>query len=421
MKKIILLFSVLPTLVLAGGFQLNVQGVKGVGLGGAFTGYGIDASSVFFNPGAIGNIKNHQFILGTHLITPSVSLQTDIHSNINQTTGNATPLHFYYAGKINKKLGVGFLINNQFGSSSSFEDDWQGRFIVQNISLKTFMFQPTLSYQLHEKIGVGAGFVFSTGIFSYEKGVPVSSASTQEGKAILSGKGTGVGFNVGVFSNIHSSENHSFSLGINYRSGTEIKLPSGTAEFVDIPSSLSDKFPTSTSFESSLNLPSVLTIGISYVYKKPENFNVAFLYDYNLTNWSSYDTLSFDFENEDTPDSKTTKDWKNASTHRFGIDFIYKEKTSLRAGLYIDQSPIKDGYVSPELPDADQTAFTAGIGYKVNESFQIDASYIRQSSERESALLDAGFSAKYNRKVNVYGISLTYNLPQKTQSSSSID
>ncbi|HCQ30284.1 MAG TPA: hypothetical protein DIU39_08365, partial [Flavobacteriales bacterium] len=70
--------------------------------------------------------------------------------------------------------------------------------------------------------------------------------------------------------------------------------------------------------------------------------------------------------------------------------------------------PIEDGYVSPELPDADQTAYTAGFSYKVNDMFTFDFSFIRQSSERTASLDAANFNASYRRKVNVYGVGLNF-------------
>src|SRR5690606_24114076 len=182
-----------------------------------------------------------------------------------------------------------------------------------------------------------------------------------------------------------------------------VELNGGEAKFVDIPVSLTGKFPSSTKFDSKLTLPDVFTIGLGIKHTK-ENYSVEFAYDLNWTGWSSYDTLSFDFENADTPDSKTVKDWQNVLTHRFGVDFTYQQKYSLRVGAYYDNSPIKDGYVSPELPDISQLAYTAGISYKINEMISLDLSYIRQNAERESALVDAGFTAKYKRIVNVYGI-----------------
>lgn len=414
MKKIILSAAAfIPFMVYAGGFQLNLQSIKSASMGGAFTGIGSDASTVFFNPGGMSNLEGHQFSAGLNLVSPSVSLQTAEIANTNQTTGNATPFHLYYSGEITDKINVGFLANNQFGSSSSFDDDWQGRNIIQNISLKTFMFQPTVSYKLHEKISVGAGFVYTIGSFNTEKAIPVGSANSTEGQAHLEGSGNGFGYNIGVFSNIFSIENESsttdFKLGVNYRSELAIELNGGDAKFTNIPSSLLDKFPSSTTFDSKITLPAVFTAGFSVKHSK-ENYSLEFAYDLNWTGWSSYDTLSFDFTNEDTPDSKSVKNWQDVITHRFGLDFTYKNKYSVRVGAYYDNSPIEDGYLSPELPDISQLAYTAGLSYNINEMISIDFSFIRQNAEREAALTDAGFSAKYHRIVNVYGLGVSMKL-----------
>lgn len=419
MKRIVLaVLTVTPFLTFAGGFQLNLQGIKGVGMGGAFTGLGSDASTVFFNPAGMNNLSGHSFTAGFNLVMPKVSLQTPETANINQTSPNATPFHFYYSGQLNDRMKFGFLVNNQFGSTSSFEDNWQGRYIIQNISLKTFMFQPTMSYKVHDKLFVGGGFVYARGSFTTEKAVPVASATTTEGKAVLSGSGDGVGYNIGLFSNIYSLKKETsatdFRLGVSYRSSMPIDLPNGEVEFTDIPVALQNKFPAKTTFVSKITLPSVFTAGLSVKHSK-ENYSLEFAYDFNYTTWSVYDTLAFDFANNDTPDSKTPKDWQNVATHRFGLDFTYKQKYSVRVGAYYDNTPVKDGYLSPELPDASLLAYTAGLGYKVNDKFSIDLSYIRQSAERESSLESANFTAKYNRIVNVFGIGLNYNFSCKAK------
>ena len=100
-------------------------------------------------------------------------------------------------------------------------------------------------------------------------------------------------------------------------------------------------------------------------------------------------------------------------THRFGLDFTYKQKYSVRVGAYYDNSPVKDGFVSPELPDATQLAYTGGLSYKINDMISVDFSYIRQSAQRESSLESANFTAKYNRKVNVYGIGVNLKFGAK--------
>ena len=425
MRKIIsALIVIIPAFTYAGGFQLNVQGMKAVAMGGAFTAVGSDASTVFFNPAAMCNLNKHNITVGINIIDPHVSLQTAETANIDQTSGVGTPFHIYYSGQINEKLNIGFLINNQFGSASSFDDNWQGRNIIQNISLKTFMFQPTVSYKIHEMLSLGAGFVFATGSFSTEKAVPLATATTDEGKAHLEGSGVGMGFNVGLYSQfltIGTDEKQTkFALGINYKSQLGVALDNGKAEFIGVPTSLRDKFPTSTGFTSKITLPSVLTFGFSAKHIKAEDWSLEFAYDLNMTGWSSYDTLAFDFENETTPDSKQIQDWKNVLTHRLGVDFTYKMKYSVRAGLYYDNTPMQDHLISPHLPGVTQIAYTWGLGYKINDKFSVDFSYIRQNASRDDVSLThykfedgapietGSFDYKFNRKANVFSFAVNY-------------
>lgn len=412
MRKIIFSALALTSFsVFAGGFQLNLQGVRGIGMGGAYTGLAHGPATTYFNPGGLTNIEGHQFSFGLNTVHPSVSLQTEVHDNIDQTTGMATPLHFYYGGQITEKLYVGFGLNNQFGSSSSFEDDWQGKYIVQNIGLRTFMFQPTIAYKLHEKISIGIGAVYTNGAFSYEKAVPLTSDSLY-GKARLEGKGSSFSFNAGIYSQLIKNDKIELGLGVNYRSGIKLGLDGGTATFSNIPSSLSTIFPASTNFSGELNLPSVTTAGLSFKYILNEKSELIFAYDFAATAWSSYDTLAFDFENEATPDSKTVKNWQNVTSHKFGLEYKY-DKFYFRVGGYYDQSPILDGYVSPELPDASHMAPTFGFGMDITDMIGFDISYLSQKYSRESALDDAGFSAKYNRGVDVLSFSATIKLKGK--------
>lgn len=430
MRRILLsLLLGAPAITIAGGFQLNLQGLKAVAMGGAFSGVASDASTVFFNPAGMSNLHGHNFTVGVNIVDAHVSIQTPEVANTDQTSGKATPIHFYYSGEITDKLNLGFLVNNQFGSASSFADDWQGRYIIQNISLRTFMFQPTMSYKVHEKLSIGAGFVYGIGSFSTEKAVPLASNTTSEGKAHLEGNGDGVGYNFGIYSQFltigDDTKNTKFAIGLDYRSSIAVDLSNGEATFTDIPVSLQEKFPEKTGFVSKITLPSVFTIGLSVKHTVAENWSLEFAYDLNMTGWSTYDTLAFDFANNDTPDSKQIQDWENVMTHRLGFDFTYKEKYSVRIGLYQDNTPMKDNLVSPHLPGVTQVAYTAGLGYKINKTVSVDFSYIRQSAGRDDVSLaqykfedgnfvqqngekiqTGDFAYKFNRKVNVYGLAV---------------
>lgn len=417
MKKIIFSALVMANIAaFAGGFQVNLQGVRSIAMGGAYVGLAHGPATTFFNPGGLTNIEGHQFSFGLNTIHPSISLQTEVNDNIDLTSGVSTPLHFYYGGQITEKLYVGFGINNQFGSSSSFEDSWQGRFIVQNISLRTFMFQPTVAYKIHDKISIGAGLVYTTGVFAYEKAVPLSSSTSPDGKARLEGKANSISFNVGLYSKLVETDKIELGIGADYRSGMKLSLEEGLATFTNIPSSLIGTFPEETNFKGEINLPSVTTAGLAFTYKFNEKNELTFVYDYALNGWSSYDTLAFDFENEATPDAKTPKNWKNAVAHRLGLEYKL-DKFFLRAGTYYDQSPVEENNVSPEAPERTHMAPTFGFGMKASDMIEFDISYINQRYSGETATGELGFEYKYNRRINVLSASVTITLGKNKNTS----
>ena len=404
MKQIVkntFLCLLFPLSCAAGGFQVNTQGQKALGMGGAFTGIGSDASSVYFNPGAIALLPEKQhYCVGANLIFPKVAVRTAAVPEEHMTSPAGHPIFLYCAGRINQYLSFGMGVNNQFGSTSSYPNEWQGKFIVQKLALKTFMYQPTVSFNYKNKVGVGLGYVYSSANFEYNKAIPIAGTTTEHGEVSLTGSAHTTGYNMGVF----CKPMESVAVGFSYRTKLEMPLNQGMASFSDIPSSLTSVFPETTRFNSSLTLPAVLSAGVAFHPDSLKKMLIAF--DVVRTYWSSYDTLRFDFENETTPDSKVTKDWHNTMTYRLGIAYKIKPSITLRAGTYYDETPVPEGRVSPETPDNNTLGFTMGIGLELGKHYSLDASWLHNALKRTGTLDEEGFSAEYHRRINLFGLSM---------------
>ena len=213
MKKLLAISSLLSFMawsftLSADGFQIPQQSAKSLSFGGAFTGYCGDASTVFYNPAGMNNLHGQNFTAGIIGLFPYISVQTPATPNVNQTSSVYTPINFYYVGSFWDKLRVGLSINNQFGSAASYPNSWEGEYIIQSITLKTYMFQPTISYQVCKLLSIGGGFVYTLGTFSDTKAIPVASNSYPNGEVTLDGTGHAFGYNFGLFSKIwkHGSD-----------------------------------------------------------------------------------------------------------------------------------------------------------------------------------------------------------------------
>jgi long-chain fatty acid transport protein len=196
------------------------------------------------------------------------------------------------------------------------------------------------------------------------------------------------------------------SFGISYRSEVKMKLNNGTATF-NVPPSLATSFP-SGNFSASIPLPQVLTVGVGV--KPTEKLLLTF--DVNFVGWSSYKSLAFDYEQNTSSlkDTDSPRNYKNTYALRLGGQYTLNEKFRVRAGINYEKTPIKNGYVTPEVPDADRLNFTGGIGYKPIDRLAIDASFSYINfMKRTDTNIETNLSGTYKTRILVPGISLTYN------------
>ena len=171
MRKISLLIALslgLSAIVIAGGYQVRLQGQKQTSMGLIGTPMNFGASSIFYNPGALSMMKhNYSFEVGVNFINSNVLYQSTTSSYTAETDNPlGTPIHIYGAAKLNDKLTLGLGFYTPYGSTTEWNDNWSGKHLIQNISLKAIYIQPTLSYKLSDKWSIGAGFIMVNGSVS---------------------------------------------------------------------------------------------------------------------------------------------------------------------------------------------------------------------------------------------------------------
>ena len=387
----------------AGGFQINTQGPVSTGMAGAFTGVANDASAVFYNPGALAFNGKTSFLVGGSLIAPTSSYLSPFNGNVNQEKQYFTPFYAYGTFKINEKFSAGLGINTPFGLGTKWADNWEGKFITQEIKLTAISVQPTLSYKINDMLSVGAGFVFTNGSVDVRKAVPVSSSSASYGGVELKGSGMGYGYNLGVMGKFGDK----LSVGVNYRSSVQLDLKDGDATFTNIPSSLSTKFPSPSKFNSKLVLPYTFTLGAGYKCTE----KLLLTAEIGFTGWSSYDSLAFDFPSTPTLNTHSPRRYKDVFVYRLGAQYTISPKITVRGGVAYDRSPVRDGYLSPELPDANKILGSVGLTYNPIEKLGISAYYTYENlMERNGTNTESNFSGTYKTIVNIVGVGIHYNL-----------
>jgi long-chain fatty acid transport protein len=184
----------------------------------------------------------------------------------------------------------------------------------------------------------------------------------------------------------------------------KVNVDGGSAEFT-VPSSLAEYFPVNT-FSTYIKLPQVISAGAGYTMNKWK-----FAADVNIVGWHTYDTLRIDFatNTDKLDDVNDARCYKDVFIARIGAQYKLTENLDVRAGAYYDVSPVKDGYLTPETPDADRLGISCGATVHFGENFTADVALLYiEGMKRSDTNLATGFSGTYKSRVVAPSIGISY-------------
>lgn len=390
------------------GFQLNLVGQRQLGMGLAGTSLTEAPSSTYLNPGGLSFLAEggHVQLGGTaaRALTQYLSEQPSTYQ-VNTDTLLLTPVYLYAAwrGRANgwaRRLALGLSVNNPFGQSTRWPDNWRGKFITQEFALNSLFIQPTLAVQLSEAVGLGVGGVYALGTLLSGRAIQIDGPNGTEGSARFAGTGHGWGFNLGL----HVKLTPQVQMGLSYRSGIRIRIDSGSARF-NVPESVSAQF-VDQAFQADLSLPPTVSLGLSY--RPQERLLLAF--EVNWVGWQRFDSLRLQLA-QPVPflQQYPERDYEATLNLRIGGEYRLTEQWSLRAGVFYDQSPVPQALMSPDIPDANRIGLTTGAGVLLFGRLDLELAFAyAYTGERTAALTPAAFSGIYQSARSVLGLGLGY-------------
>jgi long-chain fatty acid transport protein len=171
---------------------------------------------------------------------------------------------------------------------------------------------------------------------------------------------------------------------------------------------LKTSFPQPNTFSSTIPLPATNSIGFGFY---PGNKWILAL-DVNMVSWDAYKTLSFDYKTNTAvlQDTRSARNYQQAFSLRGGAQYKANDKLALRFGGGYAGTAVLDGYVTPEVPDANRVYGTLGLGYTVAKHLDIDISFeYEYLMKRTQTNFESQLSGTFKTDVYIPGISLAYH------------
>jgi len=374
---------------LAAGFQLSEQ--SAVAMGRAQAGVGVvgdDLSAAFYNPAGLSLFQGTQVQAGGSLVTLDLPFKNAAGQEVEN--GRAKPAvvpHAFFVHRLNERIVFGLGVTTPFGMGVEYADGWYGRYRGISANIMTVDINPSVAYQLTDKLSLGLGASLQYTKADLKKG---ANPNLPMGTGELEADSWAMGYNLGVM--------YSFSkdtrIGLSYRSKIDHDAKgdftiSGLPN-MNIPGEGNPSVLNGT-YDGAASVTTPDTWLLSGYSKLSDKWGVSGTI--RRSNWTTFDTLVIEANGK--PASTISNYWKASWMYSVGADYAYSAKTTLRAGVAYETSPVPSAQLkNPILPDTDRVWLALGASYKLSAETTVDVAYTYLMGVGDKDINDPGIPGK---------------------------
>ena len=351
---------------LAGGLILYEVGTADVGLASA--GYGAraqDASTVLSNPAGMTRLEGTQFLAAGQLLWGNTQFSAGSGTSPvlgHEDGGYVVGSNGWFPGggdflsySVSPDLKLGFALTGNFGAALSYDNDWVGRYYVQQTTLLGVSFLPSIAYKVTDKLSLGASVNAMYGKYTNQVAINNKAPGLGDGRLKLDDNTWGWGLNLGLLYEIDPSTR----LGLTWNSQVDLDFK-GPAKFSNLGPGLS------TLLRNRGGLDADIKVGIDVPQQAMAsvftqlNDRWALLASLGWQQWSQFGQVQLGIDDIRNPVSLTGDlGFKDTWHIALGAQHRLSEPWLLNFGVAYD-SGMQSGDVSPLLPV--NSAWRFGIG-----------------------------------------------------------
>lgn len=395
---------------LANGLALNEQNASGTGTsyaGRASTPR--DASTIYGNPAGLSRLDRAQVSGGAAFI----HAKTDISdaqgafpgTNHGDMVPDSTVPFAYYAQPLNDKIHVGLGLYVPFGVESDYEKTFQGRYEGLHSLVQVVTVQPTLSYEINDRVSIGGGPTFNRIDGKLTSAVPgyafnPALASAPDTFVNIEGHDEAVGYNLGML--VAVTDN--LDWGLTYHSKVDYTLD-GHTNISNAPVPGLDGH-----YDASLDITMPESVDTSVTYR----LNRWTLYaGTTWTRWSRLQSIEVKNGGLAAPyqaDFGTVGEelnWNDTWSYALGAAYQLNPQWQLRTGFAVDPSPTTNEDRTVRIPVGNRKSVSLGAGWSPTADLTVDLAYAYLWEDR-AAVHQTTYSADYENSAQGVSAQVTY-------------
>jgi len=371
---IFLFGAILPRSALAGGINLYEIGTPDVGLASAgYAARAQDASTLFKNPAGMSRLQNTQIQAGGEFLYGNVEFSPNSQTSPrlgNDNGGNAIGalpnLSLFYVYDLAEKWKLGFGTFNYFGLAEKYNDNWAGRYYVQDSTLVGVSLMPSVSYQATDWLSIGVGMNAMLGYLKNQVAINNIAPSYGDGQMEVKDTTWGFGANVGIL----LQPREGTRIGITYQSQINLDFED-TPSFSNLGPGLNRLLGNPPNLNLGMHVPQAVMVG----FFQEIDDEWAVMGDFGWQDWSQFGRVDIGLQSDTSTSLTANLNYQDTWHGAIGFQYKFKPSWILTSGFAYDSSAVSNANRSVVLPMSEDWRFGVGAIWQVTKKLDLNAGY----------------------------------------------
>ncbi len=366
----------------AGGFKIQDQSSRAMGMIDAFIAGADDASAVYYNPAGLTRLNRPQLIGNFYLAHAEARYEGPGGTDHSDGRIYALP-NFFLGYPLDKdnRLIAGLGVYSPFGLGSKWDSNSPVRYHTTLAEIKMININPTLALAITDELAVGGGvnYYYSQVKMRHKINNP---ANVADGKQTVDIDGEDWGYNLGLLYELTDK----IDLGFTYRSPVTVSHKGDLkVEHVAVPKTAPPGFAVTNLYsdvKTDLKYPALIGAGVKS--QMTDDLRVELAAEWQR--WSSRDVQQFEIAGDPphlpTGVERQKVDWKDSWVLMLGAEYDLTSRWRLRSGYAFNQSPVPPETADPSLPPGDTHAASIGLGHTFRDNLTLDLAGVVSYQEK---------------------------------------
>ena len=346
----------------AGGLYLNEFATPSMGVAGAGAeAVASDASTnfAFHNPAGMTRLDGHSISLGAGVLVGDTEFDTDADTPFSGGDGGdqadfAPLLGSHGVLSVTDDLKLGMSVFSISGAALDPDDDWAGRYSLQEIELLTLTANPNVAYRVTDWLSLSAGAMVMYADIDYDLAAPPGGA----GRVEITGDDIAYGYNFGGLLELTPQTR----VGVIYISKVEPDFEG------DLELDPAGGPPFSVDSNLEFTFPQTVRVGAYHEL----NDQWALLGTVGWEDWSEFDELLVSTQGGG---GSIPTEWQDTYHFSGGVHYRPTQDWLLQTGITYDTSPVSDGNRTAYLPMDRQIRYAIGAQYQWSERLNVGGAF----------------------------------------------